>query len=303
MKPQPCKIGVLGVGAIGSVVAFELLKNHKNHLYFYNRSKKTALKILKGSIAHEIPIIVDTSLQDDVALDWLFICLKEHQYKEAHHWFSSLINTNTTIVVIRNGIDLKDSIIPFTPSKTNIISCMIDCPVQPIAEGFYNVLQSPTLIVSIDEYSEKFKDLFQESLTIIKTPDFKTASWMKLCESASLGAVLFLAGTTCIIFKEEQWTNKFEQILEECILVANTDGAMLPSSFKDDLLYKVKSYPPEKGSSMLTDKLRGTVIEIGAKNGIISDKSSQYGIATPENDALVKKLIRWNSSIRHKMLK
>lgn len=39
------KIGILGLGAIGSVIATALKKNEATHLFYYNRSAKDQLRL------------------------------------------------------------------------------------------------------------------------------------------------------------------------------------------------------------------------------------------------------------------
>lgn len=60
--------------------------------------------------------------------------------------------------------------------------------------------------------------------------------------------------------------------------------------FTDKMMSKLLSYPPTKGSSMLTDKLNGNPIELGAKNSIIAKLDKQYKVATPINDLVVELL-------------
>lgn len=60
------------------------------------------------------------------------------------------------------------------------------------------------------------------------------------------------------------------KIYKETIQVVKADGAKIKHTFIDELLIKLANYPKTKGSSMLTDRLNGNPIELGAKNGIIS---------------------------------
>jgi len=61
-------------------------------------------------------------------------------------------------------------------------------------------------------------------------------------------------------------------------------GAQISALFEQQMLEKIDQYPMSKSSSMLSDRLSGQRIELGAKNGIISNLSKVYKIATPLND-------------------
>ncbi len=289
-------IGILGIGAIGSVIASLLHKTASNKFFYYNRSSKNSIKIKSENNTFTIPIHVETSIVGSPDLDWLIICLKEHQYIDATIWFQKLINSKTKVVVIRNGVKLKEPLLKFT-SEQNILECIIDCPVQPIENGFYQQLKKPIITLPNNILATSFQKLLNTNQCEIKiTSDFKTENWRKLCESAALGAILCLSGETCWIFKDEKLRTLYSNILKEGIEVAKADGAKIENTFINDMLSKLDNYSDTKGSSMLTDRLNGKPIELSAKNGIISKLAKQYNIETPIND-LITLLLTYTNNI------
>jgi len=86
----------------------------------------------------------------------------------------------------------------------------------------------------------------------------------------------------------------YQDIVEESVLVARSDGAKINEHYKDELIEKLKKYPSNKGSSMLSDRLNNRQIELMAKNGIISKIGKQYQVATPLND-LICKLLKYTN--------
>ncbi len=287
-------IGVLGIGAIGSVLAFDLQKNNANELYYYSRTKKEGLKIIFENIEFEIPVHIETSTTNLPKLDWLLICLKEYQYAAAKEWFVKLIHPKTKIAVIRNGLRLKEPLLEFT-NEQNILECIIDCPTQPSGEGFYEQLRKPILTVQNNSLASNFKNLFEKSQSDVRLiRDFKSESWKKLIESSTLGAILCLSGETCWVFKDEKLRKLYARILEESLVVAQADGAKIENNFVEKMIQKLMTYPETKGSSMLTDRLNGNQIELGAKNGIISRLGKVYKVQTPINDIIVELLEHTN---------
>lgn len=227
-------------------------------------------------------------------MDWLIICLKEHQYPEAQNWFQKLINPKTQIAVIRNGLNLKVPLLDFTVEK-RILECMIDCPTQLKKNEFYERIRKPFVIVPKSHLANDFEFLFDKySIGINQVEDFKTDNWKKLCESSSLGAILCLSGETCWIFKDEKMRILYRDIIKETLLVAQADGAKIESNFIDEMLTKLMTYPETKGSSMLTDRLNGKPIELGAKNGVISELGKRHNIKTPINNLIVYLLSKTN---------
>lgn len=285
------KIGILGVGAIGSVIVSYL----NDDVVCFNRTHKDTINIKRFNKEINIPIDCKTTVNRHT-LDWLIVCLKEHQYDNAKNWFNALIFENTKVVVIRNGIDLKEPLLPYTSSE-KILECIIDCPTQLENDNFYHQLSKPKLTIPKTKFSVNFKELFNfNDVEINIASNFKTESWMKIGESSALGSILCLSGKTCEIFKEIIVQQLYKNILFEAISVAKKDRAIIDDSFINNALQKVLQYPTSKGSSMLTDRLQGKPIEIGAKNGVISNFGKKHGIKTPLNDKICELLKDINST-------
>lgn len=290
------KIGVLGIGAIGTVTAFELQKNKAAQLYYFSRRPQNTLNLIQENSKIQIPAKVQTNATEVPQLDWLIICLKAYHYKGAKDWFEDLIHPNLKIAVIRNGIKLKSPLLKWI-AENQILECMIDCPTERDAEGYYKPLKNPLISVPKGELATDFESLFKDTaIRLQQMDDFKTANWEKLCESSALGAVLCLTGETCWIFEDEKMITLYTDLMQEAIAVAKADGALIKPHFLNDMLVKLKAYPKTKGSSMLTDRIMGNPIELEAKNGIISTLGKQYGIKTPVNDLFVKLLTHTNQS-------
>ena len=288
------RVGILGVGAIGTVVSVLLMQNTALQIDMYSRTAKAALKLKKGKESLVYPVNIHTSIQQAPILDWLIICLKMYHYTDASNWLERLISPQTKVAVIRNGIALKASVAPYA-QKNQILECMIDCPVQMEQDHFYRQWQKPKLMLSDTPNSKTFKKLFPPNdVNIEILQDFKTASWKKLCESASMGAILCLSGETCWIFKDQTLQQLYLDLLEECIAVAHADGAVIDTDFKVRALKKLLAYDSHKGSSMLSDRLNGQPIELDAKNGAVVKMAAKYEISVPLNE-LACQLLRYTN--------
>lgn len=278
------RVGVLGLGAIGHVMATQFLDKSGIQLHFFNRSLRTKLHIKlfnEQLIDQDIECLTQPT---SVTLDWLIICLKANHYPAAQAWFNHLVLPTTKVIIIRNGLDLAEPLLAYAP-KDRILPCLIDCPTQRHPDGYYQQFQAAHLMVPVHPLSAEAKGLLENAATTLTVyPDFKTKSWEKLCASAALGAITCLSGQTCHIFEHPDLLTLFRQLLAEGMQVAKADGAQLPANYEQHQLEQLKSYPPEKGSSMLNDRLAGKLIEVEAKNGVISQLGKRYGIATPLND-------------------
>jgi 2-dehydropantoate 2-reductase len=278
------RVGILGLGAIGHVIAAQLFQKSGIQIYFFNRSPRNKLRIqlFDGQqLDHEIECLLDPQ---PVQLDWLFICLKAYHYPGAEEWFANLIGPETRVIVIRNGLQLTAPLLAFT-SLDKIMPCLVDCPTQLAEDGGYQQFQVARLMIPSHPIAEEFRTLFPSSaLTIKEVADFKTTSWEKLCASAALGAITCLSGQPCRVFKEENIIELFRALVREGLAVAKANGAKIQENYLKQEIEKIRHYPPEKGSSMLNDRQKGNPIEVEAKNGVISELAKKHGVDTPLND-------------------
>lgn len=289
------KVGILGLGAIGSVIAGLLINQEHLELIGFNRSDCSKIGLQQPNGEKHFFINCYITPPNNIKLDWLIICLKEYHYATAKHWFSALISLHTKVVVIRNGIHLKTPLLPFC-QKEQILETMIDCPTQKLANGQFKQFKNPIITCPKNELAIDFIALFdQKNISFQPEEDFKTANWKKLCESTSIGAITCLSGETCWIFRHENIQQLYTQILQECIAVGKADGAYIEANFMTKMLEKLTTYPADKGSSMLSDRLNGNPIELGAKSGAIVAIGKKHQIPTPLNE-LVCLLLKYTNT-------
>lgn len=191
------KVGILGIGAIGSIILTGLFKNEHLESFHFNRSKKEMTMVQFHDTFYSIPLDIKQDIYIPLKLDWLIICLKEHQFEDAKNLFQKLISRKTKIAIIRNGIELKEPLLPFTKEE-HILECMINCPTQPDENQVYQQMGNAIITLNQKDLAADFQNLFKnKDFQFRQVEDLKTESWKKLLESASLGALTCLTGETC----------------------------------------------------------------------------------------------------------
>ena len=282
------KIGIFGIGSIGSVLAKYLSKNENNICSYFNRNDNTEAKV---KFQNEVSVVSISPLNVyKVNLDWLIVCLKEYHYQNAMIDIEKLLGPKTKVAIFRNGLRLSSNFLNLT-SQEMILETIIDCPTQLNEEGVYVQFGKPKICLPVGENSEEFVSLF--ALSEIKftiSNNFLHDQWSKLIESASLGAIQCLTEQPCVIFRNNKWFEMYEKLIDEGIKVAQSDGVDLGDEFKSLLLQKLKSYPPEKASSMLSDKLNGNKLELDAKAGIIVKIAEENNLIIPTTRRLYDSL-------------
>jgi 2-dehydropantoate 2-reductase len=195
---------------------------------------------------YSIPLSIQQDIFIPIKLDWLIICLKEHQFEEAKNLLQKLISRKTKIAIIRNGMELKEPLLPFA-TEDQILECMINCPTQPDKNQVYQQLGNAMITTAKVDLAIDFQHLFKnKDFQFRQVEDFKPENWKKLLESACLGAITCLTGETCWIFEEEKIRTLFQRLMEEGIQVAKADGPIIPSDFVNYNVRKNKNISERK---------------------------------------------------------
>lgn len=282
-------IGIFGIGAIGSLITKNIIRNQANKYFFFNRSEKKSITIQFEET--EAIIVIDVSAEIEFPLDWLIVCLKEYHVQGALPKLRQLINTDTKLAIFQNGINTSQPYLQFV-DPANVIEAIIDCPIQKVDSDKYLQIQKPKIMLSKNTVANEFVCLFHDSeIEFLITKQFRKSQWIKLIESSAIGSIQSYTGKPCSIFQEEKHLNEFKELVKEGMAVANSEGVLLDPELNELLLTKLKAYPGSKGSSMLTDRLMGNELELNAKIGAIVAIAKKNDIKVPFSQLIYNSLV------------
>lgn len=283
------RIGIFGIGCIGSILAKYLSVDSSNEYYYFNRGEREELKIHYKDQLTRIPIQLTDKMNGE--LDWLLICLKQYHLAETKSSIKELIHPNTKLAIFQNGIDLSDNFLDLS-KRSNILETIIDCPTQKNEKGEFIQLRGPKIILPNTLLAKEFINLAKNTALDIKLSDqFRREQWEKLIESSSMGSLQVILQAPCSIFKENHILEEYVELLKEGVRVAKSDGITLGENFIAEKLAKLQQYPDNKGSSMLTDKLAGRPIELEAKIGAIVKIGLKNGVGIPVSQRIYELLL------------
>ncbi len=282
-------IGILGIGAIGSVFASLLQEQKSWKLHLFNRSSKKDIHVRFPDQTYHIQQETKKSLQEMKSLDWLFICLKEYHYEQAKSLIQSLIGEKTRVVLIRNGLQLSKSIEGLCPQH-RILETIIDCPTEKISDQAYAAFQYPILYLPEQEGSKVFQQLMPPLISVRTIEDFDIQSWKKCIESSCLGLLMIYVDGDCGAIRQGNFIPLYKSLIQEAMLIAAAENIVLEASFVEQLEEKFHAYPDEKQSSMYRDYRSNSEIEWKAKSGLIQSMADQHGIALPTHQMIFNTL-------------
>ncbi|MFW9880920.1 MAG: ketopantoate reductase family protein [Candidatus Thorarchaeota archaeon] len=303
---QELKIGIIGIGPTGGILAAHLVKA-KHNVIIVDINKRHMDKIKKRglSLTHLKNFNVKFPKENiynsidelkNKEIDTLFLAVKASHLEEILPRIKKIVNPDTTLISAQNGFDTEELIAEYV-GEENTIRLVINYAGNIIEDGIIRMsfFNPPNYIGVIspkaEEKAKKLAEIINTAgLETVFTPDIKKYEWTK-CILNTISPVCVTTHTTMKQTMEFEGTrNICREILREGIEVARARGL----NFEPDFLDKCMNYLDKAGHhrvSMEADINAGNPSEIGFLNGKIVEYGKLEGIETPYNKIFVS-LIR-----------
>jgi len=283
------RIAVVGVGAIGSVVA-ALLEEAGHEVLLCVRRPLPELSIERASGTVRVSARRLLSPSEAPPVDWILVATKAYDVPAAAAWLGPLGARGCPVAVLQNGVEHRERFEPYVP-RDRIVPVMVDCPVERPQPSIVRQRGIMHLRVANGAGGRAFVRLFAGTPTdAATTDDFTTTVWTKLCKN-SVGVINALLLQPTRVFKDEAVAATARQIVRECIAVGRAEGAVLDDSLADSIVEGARAAPPDSVNSLHADRAAGRPTEIDARNGAIVRIGARHGIPTPCNQMSVALLV------------
>jgi len=280
------RIAVVGVGAIGAVIAGLLQSVEEHELILCTRRALTRLLVETPEGNVEIKYTNLTAPAQAEAVDWVVVATKTYDAAGAGAWLEGLCKEGAPVALVQNGVEHRERFAPYVPAE-QIVPVIIDCPAERRTPEKVHQRGPAELFLQSDERGRSFADLFHGSAAqITLTADFLSAAWRKLCIN-SAGSISALLGKPSGVFREEAIGQATLEVVRECAAVGRAIGAVLDEDLAEKVLAQYRRYPPDSVNSLLADRLAGRPMETDARIGVIVRYGRQHTIATPRNELLL----------------
>ncbi|UDQ98522.1 2-dehydropantoate 2-reductase [Lentisphaerota bacterium WC36G] len=246
--------------------------------------------------------------------DYVFICTKVMPNIDYKNNLSHVVNDNTVIVLIQNGLDIEDIFVKEFPNN-HIISAVAYIGTQRIALGNYshyggegklifgdfrlkNGLNKPNDEFISEQCYELEKVFNANNVTAEITNDIVKTRYEKLCWNASFNTISVMGNhaTTKNIMDCSKSEQLAKNIMHEVEAISIADGHAISAGYIQKMLDFTRNFPEYK-PSMLIDYECGRPLEIDAivSNAII--KANELNVDVPllkMTEALLKLFDRNN---------
>jgi 2-dehydropantoate 2-reductase len=295
------RIGIIGAGALGSVIGGSLAEAD-NDVLLVNRNRAHVDAINRDGLTirtdgKDRAVAIRAAIPAEVGepADLVIVLVKSFHTAEAVREASGLVDPNTTVLSLQNGLGHEDILIGLVgrdrviAGKTYIGGVMFG-PGHVIA----GVDGKETIIGELDgrisPRIERIAATFEAAgMKLVVSRNIMGAMWDKLLVNIATGA---LSGITRLAYGGLYAVPELEvaamAAVAEAIAVAKASGIALETAHPRDAWVKAGSgLPPEFKASMLQSLEKGSVTEVDFINGAVVRAGAKAGVPTPVNATLV----------------
>lgn len=217
---------------------------------------------------------------------WLLLAVKAHQTHTAAAWLNALADSETTVLVLQNGVDQRALVSPLVPTAT-IVPSVIWFSAETLSPDRILVRNEPRLTLPDDHGGRAVAGLLAETGCVAEvTADYQPKAWRKLTQNAVSGLTV-LAGRRLGIFRRADVAQLARAYAAEIVAVAGALGVELDPRTPDEVADGFAAEPVDKGSSITRDREQGHPLEWEARNDVIRRHGAALGIPTPISDVVV----------------
>lgn len=290
---QPPIIAVLGVGAIGGVVAATLALKHAHQearvvACVRHPITQLTLEIIDAGIENA-PIEAWKSPDEVTKADWVILATKAQQVPDVGEWLTQLCDEHTRVAVLQNGIDHAKRLSTWG-SEEQILPVIVYFNGERLERTHLRLTQAgdSDLLIPATPLGEDFAELMKGTPIRVKATDnFHTLAWRKLLMNAIANPITALTQRRLEVFQQADIQQLALAILKEAIVIARADGADIELTEAPSIVETLLAYPSSAGTSMYFDRQSGTPLEADAITGAIVEAAMRLDIPCPMNATLL----------------
>lgn len=268
--------GIIGPGAVGTTIAYELLRSLDTDQVHLFGKKAWRVPYRQRDTGEQSELQTQTLAHFDDTLDVLFIAVKTHQWDHVIEQMAHVIDDDTLIILAQNGHGQLEKI-----DHPHVYQAVVYISGQKTEDGVIH-FRDRILQVQEDEFtSELAQHLAETRLELQLKNDIEVEIWYKLLVNLGINSVTAVGRQTAAILRVPEIRNLCRNLLEEGQRIAEAAGITLPETIVEDIMKIYAGYPDEMGTSMYYDITSGAPLEVDAIQGFIYRKGQELGLYTP----------------------
>lgn len=289
------KIAVIGIGGVGGYFGGKLA-NAGFNVTFLSRGEQLKAVLNNGLTVKSIlgdfhvPNVKATNKVTDIENpELVLVAVKAWQVKEIRDEIKRILNADTIIIPLQNGVSAVDELVE-TIGRKNIMGglCRIISKIEsPGVIRHFGA--TPTIVFGelnkvVTPRGEEIKRVFDKAGIASKlSVDIEAEVWKKfiaICVSGLMAVTKTNYGEMRTL---KQTREMMVGLLTEVFILSQKIGLNIEPDFLGKTISFIDSLPFESTSSLTRDIWEGRPSEIDYQNGTVVRLGEKYGVDTPIN--------------------
>ena len=306
-------VAVIGAGGVGGFFGGKLAYAGNNvtfiargkHMEAIQHNGLSVKSILGDFYIKEVNVTSEIlSIKEP---DLVLVAVKAWQVTEVAHQLKKVINNNTLVIPLQNGVKAAGELISEL-GKENVLGglCFILSKIE--SPGVINHFGADPSITFGELTNEKtaralklHEKLVEAGINAFLSDDIHAALWRKLT-GICISALLAVTHCTYGQLREVPETRQMAyDLMKEIYLVSKKEGIDLPEDLVDKLMQAIDTFPFDAVSSLTRDVWEGRPSEIFYQNGTVAELAEKHNIQVPVNRFVFNCILPRELQIRKKM--
>ena len=293
------RIGVMAAGAVGGYFGGRMAAAGHDVAFIARGAHRDAIRRdgLMIESTHGDLHLKDVNVTDDPKqvgpVDVVLFAVKLWDTETAGEQTRPLINSNTRVITLQNGVDSVERLTPILGDDTTIagatyIVTTIARPGVIRHTGAMAKVHCGRLDRRSDAVLAKYVEQIKAAnIDITLTDHMLLDIWKKFAMlSGTSGITASTRQPLGVIRDDEDMRAFFYRLMHETIAVGRAAGVEFPPDFSAELDHSVAAFPPTMKASMANDLDAGNRLELDWLAGKVVALGRKYGMPTPGHEAV-----------------
>lgn len=306
------KIAIIGAGGVGGYFGGKLAQNG-NEVTFLARGEHLKAIQTKGLKIKSIlgdfiinPAIATDKINEIGIVDLVILGVKAWQVKDVAKELKTIINDNTVVIPLQNGVLAAEELSTEINPK-NIIGGLCKIISRIESSGVINHFGvEPTIVIGelnggTSKRISTINEIFNDSGINSKiAEDFYAELWKKFIAICVSGLLAISRSTYGVVRELKETRDLMKAVLSEIYAVSQKAGINLEHNIVEKTMDFIDTYPYDSTSSLTRDVWDGKPSEIDYQNGTVVRLGKKYDIETPVNEFIYNCILPMEFKARKK---
>lgn len=288
-------VALIGLGAIGTPIAHKLYRScGKRFVLLATGERRERLQSSDITINGEqfIPRVISSDKETEEAVRLLIVCVKNYQLEGAMEDMNCVVNPETIILPLQNGISSYELLRKRYPENTVLQGFVqgpntrrVPCGFEYTNPGTMHIGDQEQTV--LDVAADVYAFLEAAGVDVHLEQDIRRSVWKKWMLNVAGNSVTALTDADYKHFKDSpELQSVCSSAMKEFIKIAGAEGIPLTEGDISDVLTYYRTYNGSKRTSMLEDVSNRRRTENEYLAGKVLDLAKQHDISIPVIESL-----------------